>query len=189
VGGLETGGNETNSGVVSVAVAGDYAYVANWGVGLEVIDVRNPAHCILAGGYKTRFPRRVALLGDYAYVADDTAGLLVIDVSDPGNCTLVSGYNYGGSAYGVAPTATRVCIAAWGKGLLVLPSLSNILFTLRLNAAPGVSFTLEAATNLLDPNSWQPLLTTNVATMPFDFVDFDVKLSEKPQKFYRVRQP
>jgi len=25
--------------------------------------------------------------------------------------------------------------------------------------------------------------------MPFDFVDFDVKLAEKPQKFYRVRQP
>ena len=28
-----------------------------------------------------------------------------------------------------------------------------------------------------------------VPTMPFDYVDFDVKLSEKPQKFYRVRQP
>jgi len=25
--------------------------------------------------------------------------------------------------------------------------------------------------------------------MPFDYVDFDVKLSERPQKFYRVRQP
>jgi hypothetical protein len=32
-------------------------------------------------------------------------------------------------------------------------------------------------------------LTTNVAAMPFDYVDFDVRLSEKPQKFYRVRQP
>jgi hypothetical protein len=32
-------------------------------------------------------------------------------------------------------------------------------------------------------------LTTNVTTMPFDFVDFDVKLTNKPQKFYRVRQP
>ena len=38
-------------------------------------------------------------------------------------------------------------------------------------------------------NSWQPLLTTNVPTMPFDFVDFDVKTAAKPQKFYRVRQP
>jgi hypothetical protein len=26
------------------------------------------------------------------------------------------------------------------------------------------------------------------AVMPFDFVDFDVKLANKPQKFYRVRQ-
>jgi len=25
--------------------------------------------------------------------------------------------------------------------------------------------------------------------MPFDYVDFDVKISEKPQKYYRVRQP
>jgi len=25
--------------------------------------------------------------------------------------------------------------------------------------------------------------------MPFDYVDFDVKLSEKSQKYYRVRQP
>ena len=25
--------------------------------------------------------------------------------------------------------------------------------------------------------------------MPFDFVDFDVKTADKPQKFYRVRQP
>jgi hypothetical protein len=30
---------------------------------------------------------------------------------------------------------------------------------------------------------------TNVATMPFAYVDLDVKLSDKPQKFYRVRQP
>jgi hypothetical protein len=32
-------------------------------------------------------------------------------------------------------------------------------------------------------------LTTNVPTMPFDYVDYDVKIAEKPQKFYRVRVP
>jgi hypothetical protein len=127
-------------------------------------------------------------LGDYAYVADDTAGLLVIDVSDPENCTRVSGYPTG-PAYGVAVTTDRTYIASWGRGLLVLPSLSNLQLTLRVDATPNLPFTLEAATNLSDPNPWQPLLTTNVPAMPFDFVDFDVKLSEKPQKFYRVRQP
>ena len=34
-----------------------------------------------------------------------------------------------------------------------------------------------------------PLVTTNVPAMPFDFVDFDVRIAEKPRKFYRVRQP
>ncbi len=48
-------------------------------------------------------------------------------------------------------------------------------------------FTLETATSLSVPIPWSPLLTTNVSTMPFDYVDFDVKLSGKPQKFYRVR--
>ena len=49
--------------------------------------------------------------------------------------------------------------------------------------------TLEAATDLLGPITWTPLLTTNVPAMPFDYVDFDVKLSDKPRKYYRVRQP
>ena len=74
-------------------------------------------------------------------------------------------------------------------GLLVLPTLPNVQFTVRVDATPSVPFTLEAATNLLAPITWTPLLTTNVPAMPFDYVDFDVKLSEKPQKFYRVRQP
>jgi hypothetical protein len=50
-------------------------------------------------------------------------------------------------------------------------------------------FTLQAATNLNASIPWTPLLTTNVAVMPFDYVDFDVRISDKPHKFYRVRQP
>ena len=58
-----------------------------------------------------------------------------------------------------------------------------------MNATTNQTFTLETATNLPSPIAWTPLVTTNVPVMPFDFVDFDVKRSEKPQKFYRVRQP
>jgi len=32
-------------------------------------------------------------------------------------------------------------------------------------------------------------LTTNVPAMPFDYAGFDVKIADKPQKFYRLRQP
>jgi hypothetical protein len=74
-------------------------------------------------------------------------------------------------------------------GLVVLPALPNVQFTVRADATPGVSFTLEAATHLHTPIPWTPIFTTNVSAMPFDYVDFDVKLSDKPRKFYRVRQP
>jgi len=73
-------------------------------------------------------------------------------------------------------------------GLVVLPTLPNVQFTVRVDATPGTPFTLEAATNLNAAIPWTPLLTTNVPAMPFDYVDFDVKLSDKPQKYYRVRQ-
>src|SRR5262249_18675767 len=56
-------------------------------------------------------------------------------------------------------------------------------FTVRVDANTNQPFTLEATTNLLSPIAWTPLVTTNVPAMPFDYVDFDVKFSNKPQKF------
>ena len=117
------------------------------------------------------------------------AGLQVFDVSNPTNCVRVGHNDTSGTTDGVAVVANRIYLADGYGGLLVLPSLPNIQLSVRIDATPNLSFTLETSSNLADPNSWQPLLTTNVAIMPFDFVDFDVKLSEKPQKFYRVRQP
>jgi hypothetical protein len=113
----------------------------------------------------------------------------VIDVSNPANPQLVGGYDTSGSAYGVAVVANRIYVADGEAGLVVLPTLANLQFTVRVNAMPGVDFTLEAATNLNAPISWTPLLSTNVPAMSFYYVDFDVKLSEKPRKFYRLRQP
>jgi hypothetical protein len=52
-----------------------------------------------------------------------------------------------------------------------------------------VPFTIEAATNVAGPDQWTPLLTTNVATMPFDLVDFGAMQVQFSQKFYRVHQP
>ena len=131
----------------------------------------------------------VAVSGNYAFVADWDAGLQVIDVRNPTNCVRVGGYDTSGEARAVAVVAGRIYVADGPTGLLVLPTLPNVQFTVRVDATPGVPFTLEAATNLTAPIPWTPLLTTNVPALPFDFVDFDVKLSEKPHKYYRVRQP
>lgn len=171
-------------------MSGNHAYVADWNGGLQIIDVRDPAQCVHVGGFSDiKTASAVAVAGNYAYVTDYATGLSVIDVSNPSNCVRVVNYRTGGFATGVALVGHRFFVADGNKGLLSLSSLPNIQQTLRIDATPNLPFTLEAATNLSDPNSWQPLLTTNVATMPFDFVDFDVKLTDKPQKFYRVRQP
>ena len=181
------GGYSIGGRCYGVAVVGNYAYVAHNFAGLVVIDVSNPAHCVRAGGYDTGGTAvGVAVSGHYAYVTTDQ-GLQVIDVSNPSNCVRVGGYDKG--FYDVAVVADRVYVADGFAGLLVLPSLPNVQFTVRVDATPGLPFTLEAATDLFAPNPWQPLVTTNVPAMPFDFVDFDVKIAEKPQKFYRVRQP
>jgi len=113
----------------------------------------------------------------------------VIDVSNPTNCIRIAEYDTGGNAKRVTVSAGRIYVTDGEAGLLVLPSLSNVQFTVQVDATPNETFTLQAATNLAPPITWANLLTTNVPAMPFDYVDFDVKLSEKPQKFYRVRQP
>jgi hypothetical protein len=192
---VRVGGYATSGVAYGVAVAGNYAYVADRWAGLQVIDVSNPTSPVRVGGYDTSWHVcNMAVSGNYAYVADMGAdltgvgaGLQVIDVSNPTNCVRVGGYA-SGISFGVAVAADRIYVAG-AKGLLVLCSLPNMQFTVRIEATPGVPFTLEAATNLLGPITWTPLLTTNVPAMPFDYVDFDVKQSEQPQKFYRVHQP
>ena len=175
---------------LGVAVSGQYAFVATEDVGLIVIDVSTPTNPVRVGRYDTPgYANGVAAMGNFAYVADSDSGLQVIDVSNPPNFVLMGSYNTSGRALGVTVVANRIYVADGPAGLLVLPSLPNVQLTVRVDATPDLPFTLEAATNLSDPNPWQPLLTTNVAAMPFDFVDFDVKLSDKPRKFYRVRQP
>ncbi|MCK9566182.1 MAG: hypothetical protein M0Q43_09055, partial [Methanothrix sp.] len=73
---------------VGVAVSGGYAYVANTGLGLQIIDVSNPSNPTLAGSCDTPGSAiGVAVSGSYAYVADYDKGLQIIDVSDPSNPT------------------------------------------------------------------------------------------------------
>jgi len=66
---------------VPVAVAGPYAYVADWEAGLQVIDVSDPARPRRVGGYDTPgFAQGVAVSGNYAYVADRNWGLQIFRI-------------------------------------------------------------------------------------------------------------
>ncbi len=79
-----------------VFVSGTTAYVADWGIGLQIIDVSDPTDPALVGSHDT--PGNawgVFVSGTTAYVADSHSGLQIIDVSGalcialdikPGSC-------------------------------------------------------------------------------------------------------
>jgi hypothetical protein len=151
--------------------------------------VSDPSHCVRVGGYGLLADARgVAASGHHAFVAD-WSGLHVIDLTNPAHCVRAGGYARAVGSVAVTVVSNRIYVASLAQGLVVLPSLPNVQFTVRVEATPGVPFTLESTTSLNAPILWAPVLTTNVPAMPFDYVDFDVKLSEHAQKYYRVHQP
>ena len=76
----ERGYYHTSGEACGVAVAGSFAYVADWNAGLRVIDVSNPANPVERGYYVTPgLARGVSVAGSFAYVAAENAGLRVIE--------------------------------------------------------------------------------------------------------------
>ena len=120
------GSYDTSGYVRGVAVAGGYAYVADYENGLVVVDVSDPANPTRVGGYDTSGSAQgVAVSGGYAYVADGGSGLVVVDVSDPVNPTYASGYDTYGSAYDVAVAGGYAYVADIDSGLVVMGADSD----------------------------------------------------------------
>ena len=90
-----------------VAVSGTHAYVADWGSGLQVIDITNAQSPQIVGGVDTPgTAHEVVVSGTYAYVADGFAGLKVIDITNPQSPQIVGSVNTPGLASGVAVSGT-----------------------------------------------------------------------------------
>ena len=103
-----------------VAVAGNYAYVADGASGLQIVNVSNPAAPVLAGSYDTPGEARgVAVAGTYAYVADGYYGLQIVNVSNPAAPVLAGSYDTPGYAYGVAVAGNYAYVADF-DGFIVL---------------------------------------------------------------------
>ena len=66
-----------------VALAGDYACVANWDEGLRIVDIQNPQDPQEVGHYSNHGSIVDAeIQGDYCYLAASAAGLRIIDILD-----------------------------------------------------------------------------------------------------------
>jgi hypothetical protein len=146
---VRVGGFDTSGQALGVTVSGNYAYVADWDAGLQVIDVSNPATTQRVGGYDTSgFARSVAVSGNCAYVADSTAGLQMIDVSNPANPQRVGGHDTGLAAQGVAVSGNYAYVADYDAGLQVI-DVSNPASPQRVGGydTSGVAFGVAVSGN------------------------------------------
>jgi len=114
----EVGFLNTPNSVGGIAVAGQYAYVAD-GAELLVVSVADPVNpVIVASCDSSGAVSDVAVSGDYAYAIDYNLGLQVISVADPahpvelGHCDMTGAWN-------VAVSGGYVCAVGLG-GLSVI---------------------------------------------------------------------
>ncbi len=111
----EVGSLSTPQASVAVAVVGGFAYVADYGPTLRVIDVSAPSTPVEVGSLNTPSSadsfEDVAAAGNYAYVADGADGLRVIDVSTPSAPVEVGLLNIPGGANAVAVAGNYAYVA------------------------------------------------------------------------------
>jgi hypothetical protein len=102
---------------MGIALSGNYAYVADYDSGLQIIDITDPANPIFAGSYDTPGPaRKVTLSGNYAYVT----GLQIIDITDPANPTFVGSYDTSEWAMGVTLSGNYAYTVNRDAGLQII---------------------------------------------------------------------
>jgi len=80
---VQVGSCDTPGNALKVYVSGNYAYVADFGSGLQIINVSSSTTPNLVATSYLATPYSVYVSGDYAYVARGNYGLDIIDVSNP----------------------------------------------------------------------------------------------------------
>jgi len=103
----------------SVAVKGDYAYVADFDSGLQVILVSDPTHPVVVGSCEaSRLAYAVAVGGEYAYVGDVDSSLRVISVADPAHPVEVGVCTTPAMALGVEVNGDYAYVVGFGLSVI-----------------------------------------------------------------------
>ena len=68
-----------------VFVSGEIAYIADYGDGLEIVNISDPSNPVTLGGCKPAGGEALGVFisGDLAYIAYGSGGLRIINISDP----------------------------------------------------------------------------------------------------------
>lgn len=127
---------------VSVALAGNYAYVASNGWdgttganvrGVSVIDISDPQSPAPVSRLATPADANdLCVQGGFLYIAD-TSALLVVDISDPANPLVVGSLATGNGTRGVQVVGTTAYVVSDAVGLLAIdvsePAAPSLVFS------------------------------------------------------------
>jgi hypothetical protein len=101
--------------------------VADFGSGLRVVDVSNPAAPTEVGSYDTPANAHdVAVADGRAFVANHSSGLRVVDVSNPSAPTEVGSYDTPGNPWGVSVADGYTYVADGTAGLSIVAPCSGV---------------------------------------------------------------
>lgn len=118
---LVAGGVALNHEVRGLAVAGNYAYVANTSLGLQVIDIATPVSPVFEVTLATTgHPEGVVTDGNYAFVADMSAGLRAVDITTPTSPVLAGVFDTPGVAFDVVTDGDYAYVADGAAGFCVV---------------------------------------------------------------------
>jgi len=116
---IQSGSKSIGSGMTSIAVSGNRAFITQENAGLCIIDLSNPELSIIHSVDTPGTAYDVVVSGDYAYIADGAMGLQVIDVSAviP---SIVATCNTSGTASGVTISGNYAFVADGSAGLKII---------------------------------------------------------------------
>jgi hypothetical protein len=117
---VDIGGSASMNSARGVACLGAYRLVADYGVGLKVLDDTNLLSITPVGLCPLSAARDVAARGNYAYVVDESDGLITVDVSEPASPRVVRrNALMGGTGKGIALGDGYVYLALGSAGLAI----------------------------------------------------------------------
>lgn len=174
-----------------IAVANGIAYVGQPNFGLHIVDVSDPfnpyrvnIHAVPGGCYGAN------IIGNRLYAACAESGLLILDLTNPMFPTRILLRDTPGFATDATMVANRIYVTDGAYGLHVICTLPGLQQMLRVdNVAPGFPCLIQSSPVLGPGAVWTSVYGNPAPTGPFEFTDFDVNTTQKPQKFYRARQP
>ncbi|MFZ0544488.1 MAG: hypothetical protein WAM60_03585 [Candidatus Promineifilaceae bacterium] len=114
---------DTPGGAFDLEIAGNYAYVADSVLGLQIIDISKTGQPQIVGTYDDdMFGSTVNTLldGNLAYLATGYSGLVIVDISDKVNPPIVGRFDTAGYANDVALEGSLAYIADDDDGLRIL---------------------------------------------------------------------